>query len=97
MTFSTALQRSKARYFSAVRLTTDRIFMADARFGCEADMAGLAAGTTRSLVTHSGPRWGCQFSPQQSAGPLLDHLVAGIYTIGGIREIFELFRDIERR
>ena len=26
--------------------------MADGRFGCEADMAGLAAGSTRSLVTH---------------------------------------------
>jgi hypothetical protein len=28
-------------------LATDRIFMAD-RFGCEADMAGPAAGSTRS-------------------------------------------------
>ena len=26
--------------------------MADGRFGCEADMAGPAAGSTRSLVTH---------------------------------------------
>ena len=33
-------------------LATDRIFMADGRFGCEADMAGPAAGSTRSLVTH---------------------------------------------
>ena len=32
-------------------LATDRIFMADGRFGCEADMAGPAAGSTRSLVT----------------------------------------------
>ena len=28
--------------------------MADGRFGCEADMAGPAAGSTRSLVTHVG-------------------------------------------
>jgi hypothetical protein len=28
--------------------------MADGRFGCEADMAGPAAGSTRSLVTRSG-------------------------------------------
>ena len=34
-------------------LATDRIFMADGRFGCEADMAGPAAGSTWSLVTHS--------------------------------------------
>jgi hypothetical protein len=27
--------------------------MADGRFGCEADMAGPAAGSTRSLVTQS--------------------------------------------
>jgi hypothetical protein len=27
--------------------------MADGRFGCEADMAGRAAGSTRSLVTPS--------------------------------------------
>src|ERR1700720_3901214 len=33
-------------------LATDRIFMADGRFGCEADMAGPAASSTRSLVTH---------------------------------------------
>ena len=26
--------------------------MADGRFGCEADMAGPAAGSTRLLVTH---------------------------------------------
>ena len=32
-------------------LATDHIFMADGRFGCEADMAGPAAGSTRSLVT----------------------------------------------
>jgi hypothetical protein len=32
-------------------LATDRIFMADGRFGCEADVAGPAAGSTRSLVT----------------------------------------------
>ena len=30
--------------------------MADRRFGCEADIAGPAAGSTRSLVTRSGPR-----------------------------------------
>ena len=35
-------------------LATDRIFMADGRFGCEADMAGPAAGSTRSLVTLNG-------------------------------------------
>ena len=35
-------------------LATDRIFMADGRFGCEADMAGPATGSTRSLVTQSG-------------------------------------------
>jgi hypothetical protein len=29
-------------------LATDRIFLADGRFGCEADMAGPAAGSTRS-------------------------------------------------
>ncbi len=28
--------------------------MADGCFGCEADMAGPAAGSTRSLVTHFG-------------------------------------------
>ena len=27
--------------------------MADGRFGCEADMAGPAAGSTRSLVTQN--------------------------------------------
>src|ERR1700692_2109147 len=37
-------------------LATDRIFMADGRFGCEADMAGPAAGSTRSLVTQVGSR-----------------------------------------
>ena len=30
--------------------------MADGRFGCEADMAGPAAGSTRSLVTHQRHR-----------------------------------------
>ena len=35
-------------------LTTDRIFSADGRFGCEADMAGPAADSTRSLVTQGG-------------------------------------------
>ncbi len=30
--------------------------MADSRFGCEADMAGPAAGSTRSLVTQLGHR-----------------------------------------
>src|SRR6476619_3387707 len=34
-------------------LATDRIFMADGRFGCEADMAGPATGSTRSLVVES--------------------------------------------
>jgi hypothetical protein len=34
-------------------LTTDRIFLADGRFAREADMAGPAADSTRSLVTLS--------------------------------------------
>jgi hypothetical protein len=34
-------------------VATDRIIMADGRFGREADMAGPAAGSTRSLVTLS--------------------------------------------
>jgi hypothetical protein len=38
--------------------------MADGRFGCEADIAGPATGSTRSLVTRSGSR-----------AALLDHLV----------------------
>ena len=29
--------------------------MADGRFGCEADIAGPATGSTRSLVTRSVP------------------------------------------
>ena len=33
-------------------LATDRIFTADGRFGCEADVAGPATRSTRSLVTH---------------------------------------------
>jgi hypothetical protein len=46
----------KARCFCNAKrrswpLATDHIFMADGRFGCEADMAGPAAGSTRSLVT----------------------------------------------
>ena len=54
-------------------IATDRIFMADGRFGCEADMAGPAAGSTRSLVTHSGPRVAigtsaCSFSRSSEAG-----------------------------
>jgi hypothetical protein len=32
-------------------LATDRIFTADGRFGCEADVAGPATRSTRSLVT----------------------------------------------
>jgi hypothetical protein len=32
-------------------LATNRIFMADGRFRCEADMARPAASSTRSLVT----------------------------------------------
>jgi hypothetical protein len=35
-------------------LTTNCIFSADGRFGCEADMAGPVADSTRSLVTQ---RW----------------------------------------
>ena len=31
-------------------VATDRVFMADGRFGCEAAMAGPAAGSIRSLV-----------------------------------------------
>jgi hypothetical protein len=31
--------------------------MADGRFGCEADMAGPATGSTRSLVTYGSPRF----------------------------------------
>ena len=34
-------------------LATDRIFTADGRFGCEADIAGPSTGSTRSLVTRS--------------------------------------------
>jgi hypothetical protein len=33
-------------------LATNRIFMADGRFRCEADMARPAASSTQSLVTH---------------------------------------------
>ena len=39
-------------------LATNRIFMADGRFRCEADMARPAASSTQSLVTRLGSQ-GC--------------------------------------
>ena len=52
--------------------------MADGRFGCEADMAGPATGSTRSLVTRRRHELGMSRCNAQRPSTSKDVLIAGL-------------------
>ena len=58
-------------------LATNRIFMADGRFRCEADMARPAASSTRSLVTQLRLCSAEVPASMRSLIPQLSHVLVG--------------------